>query len=173
MSHKEIKLQDIQQDKHVFDLFSDGAIALANSGTRINGLTIAWGSLGILWNKPTCVVYIHETRYSRLIFDEADCFSVCFFDAAYDSQIDYFGRVSGRDIDKIKESGLRVQEDNGTPYFAEAKLVILCRKMAQSQFDLDKISEGKIKKWYEKDGVHTIYYGEIVKVFAKNNESDL
>ncbi len=164
MSHKEIKLQDIQQDKHVFDLFSDGAIALANSGTRINSLTIAWGSLGILWNKPTCVVYIHETRYSRHIFDEADCFSVCFFDAAYDSQIDYFGRVSGREIDKMKESGLRVQEDNGTPYFAEAKLVIFCRKMAESQFDLTKINETQIKKRYEKDGVHTIYYGEIVKV---------
>ena len=72
--------------------------------------------------------------------------------------------MSGREIDKMKESGLRVQEDNGTPYFAEAKLVIFCRKMAESQFDLTKINETQIKKRYEKDGVHTIYYGEIVKV---------
>lgn len=167
MTHKEIKLEDIDKYKNVFDLFSDSAIALANSGKKVNGLTIGWGSLGVLWSKPTCVVYVHETRYSRLIFDEADFFTVCFFKSKYDAQLDYFGKVSGRDNDKIKESGLLLQEEDGIPYFAEAELVILCRKMGQSKFDLAKISEPRIMKWYEKDGVHTIYYGEIIKVLAK------
>jgi len=39
--------------------------------------------------------------------------------------------------------------------------------MGQSQFDATKINEMRIKKWYEKDGVHTIYYGEIIKVLAR------
>ena len=167
MTHKEIKLQEINNYKNVFDLFGDAAIALANNGKKVNGLTIGWGSLGVLWSKPTCAVYVHETRYSRLIFDEADSFAVCFFKSKYDAQLDYFGKVSGRDVDKIKESGLLLQEEEGIPYFAEAELVILCRKIGQSKFDLAKISEPRIMKWYEKDGVHTIYYGEITKVLAK------
>ena len=72
MEHKEIKPEDLEKYKNVFDLFGDSAVALANNGKKTNGLTIAWGSLGVLWNKPTCVVYVHETRYSRIIFDEAD-----------------------------------------------------------------------------------------------------
>lgn len=174
MAHKEIEIQVIEKYKNVFDLFSDSAIALANSGKKINGLTIGWGSLGVLWSKPTCVVYVHETRYSRCIFDEADSFAVCFFKSEYDSQLDYFGRVSGKDVDKIKESGLILkEEEDGIPYFAEAELVILCRKMGQSKFDLDKINEDRIIKWYEKEGVHTIYYGEIIRVLAKKKKSDL
>jgi hypothetical protein len=39
--------------------------------------------------------------------------------------------------------------------------------MGQSKFDLANISEPRIMKWYAKDGVHTIYYGEIIKVLAK------
>lgn len=167
MEQKEIKLEDLEKYKNVFDLFGDSAVALANNGKKTNGLTIAWGSLGVLWNKPTCVVYVHETRYSRIIFDEADSFAVCFFGAEYGPQLDYFGRVSGRDVDKIKDSGLLLKEESGIPYFAEAELVIFCRKMGQSQFDATKINEMRIKKWYEKDGVHTIYYGEIIKVLAR------
>lgn len=169
MKHKEIKLEDLGRYKNSFDLFGDSAIAIANNGKKINGLTIVWGSLGVLWNKPTCVVYIHKTRYSRIIFDEADSFAVCFFEADFRPQIDYFGHVSGRDVDKIKESGLLLVEEKGIPYFADAELIILCRKMGQSQFDATKINETRIKKWYEKDGVHTIYYGEIIKVLSKES----
>ncbi|MFA5481530.1 MAG: flavin reductase [Bacilli bacterium] len=167
MEFQEIELQDIEKYKNVFELFSESAIALANDGNRTNGLTIGWGSLGVLWSKPTCVVYIHETRYSRIIFDEAKTFSVCFFNNQYSQQLGYFGRVSGRDVDKVKSGGLLLEEKDGIPYFAEADLVVLCRKMGQSQFDQVKISEARIKKWYDKDGVHTIYYGEIVKVLAR------
>ena len=73
---KEISIQEIAEYKDPFSLFADWAAASAKGKEKANSLLIGWGGLGILWSKPCCTVYIHESRYSKKIFDEADSFSV-------------------------------------------------------------------------------------------------
>ena len=97
---KEIKITELSNP---ISLFEKGAIALATSlDHKTNGLTIGWGSIGILWSKPCCTVYIHKDRYSKQIFDSSDYFAVCFVDNQ--KELEFFGTKSGRDIDKIKAS---------------------------------------------------------------------
>jgi len=161
---KEIDILNINKYKDSISLFKDGAIALATSkNNKTNGLTIGWGSIGVLWRKPCCTVYIHKLRYSKEIFDNSDYFAVCFFEG-YKDELEYFGTHSGRNEDKIENSHLSINKNDLAPYFEESKLVIICKKMGQSDFDNNHIYEDKINNWYHQDGVHTLYFGEIVKV---------
>ncbi len=165
---KEIPLEEITDYKDPFRLFSEWAAATAKGKERTNSLIIGWGGLGILWGKPCCTVYIHESRYSRIIFDEADAFSVSWFPKGqYQESLNYLGGVSGYQEDKMKGCGLSVIEGEA-PYFQEAELVLICKKMAESKFELENIRyPERTIDWYRKDGVHTLYYGEIVKVLKK------
>ena len=75
------------------------------------------------------------------------------------------GSKSGRDIDKIKECGLTVSASAGNaPYFQEADLVLVCRKLYWQDIDpahfLDPDLDGR---WYPEKDYHRMYIGEIVE----------
>lgn len=146
-------------------LDQDCAIAIASDGRETNGLTIGWAGFGRLWNKPAATVYVHRTRYSKHIFDGAEYFSICFLHPEHRKVLGYFGRVSGRDEDKMENCGLQVVTSDAAPYFAESRVVVLCRVMGKSDFDVNAV-DGSVAPWYRREGVHTQYYGEIVKVLV-------
>ena len=169
MSFKEISVYDINKYKDSISLFKDWAVTVVDDKDKVNPMTIGWGGIGVLWRKPCLTVYINKQRYSKELFDNSDYFSVCFFETEkYKNELTIYGTKSGRDLDKIKETKLTVKEIDGVKYIDEADLIIICKKMGQSDFDIDKVYEESIKKWYNESGVHTLYYGEIVKVLLRD-----
>lgn len=163
-----INFNEISNYKDPFTLFSDWGVTMVTDGKKVNPMTIGWGSLGILWSKPCCTVYIHEVRYSRHMFDSADKFAVCFLNPdEYKEEMKYFGTASGKDEDKATKTKLTVLYKDGIPYFEESDLVIFCTKMSQSKFDPTEKFPERIQKWYDKDGVHSLYYGEITEILMK------
>jgi len=164
---KEIDFKEINNYYNTFDLFKAGTIALAKDNKEINGLTIGWGGLGYLWRKPCCTVYVNKIRYSKHIFDNAEYFSVCVLPSEFASNVKYYGTVSGRDENKIQNGGLEVEYYQDVPYFKESNLVIICKKIGQNTFDINNIKLDEIIEWYKKDGPHSSYYGEIIKVLVK------
>lgn len=159
---REIKIKDLCKVIDPLAMEKEWAVAVVNDGKETNGLTIGWAGFGVLWNKPTATIYIHKTRYSKHIFDGAEYFSICFLKDR--QQLKYFGRVSGKDENKMEKCGMTVVDDVA-PYFAESKVVVLCRVMGKSDFNLCSVDKD-VKQWYEQSGVHTQYYGEIVKVLV-------
>lgn len=158
---REINLNELNDYLNPFSMEHEPAIALASDGTTTNGLTIGWAGFGVLWRKPAATVYVHKKRFSKQIFDNAQYFSICFTDNK--EQLKYFGTVSGRDENKIEKCGLALNTSDKAPYFEESKLVIICKIMGKSDFDVNSVADG-VADWYKKDGVHTQYYGEIIKV---------
>ena len=164
---KEINGKDLCQYINPMRMMDqDCAIAVASDGKETNGLTIGWAGFGTLWNKLMATVYVHKTRYSKHIFDGAEYFSICFLKPEYRKALGYFGRVSGRDEDKMANCGLQVITSDVAPYFEECRVVVLCRVMGKSDFDAASVDSG-VMSWYQREGVHTQYYGEIVKVLAE------
>ena len=168
MSFHEIPISDICKYKDPFSLFSEGGLTVVESNGQIDPMTIGWGALGTLWSKRICTVYIHASRYSKVLFDQADRFAVCFLKPEYRKQLDYCGNVSLRDEDKAAKSGMTLVRDCGIPFFEECELVILCKKIGQSDFDPKRITLPQIASWYTKEGPHTIYQGEIIKVLVSD-----
>lgn len=92
-----------------------------------------------------------------------------FFGEDYRQQLGYFGKVSGRDEDKIKKSGLAVDKSASVPYFSAADTVMLCRKLyAQPMAESCFTDKAPFDKWYDSaDDLHTLYVGEITDLFRR------
>ena len=69
------------------DIFSqfDKRWALLTAGTidNFNMMTISWGGLGTLWNKPVATVYVRTSRYTHDFMDDNDCFTISFYPDQY------------------------------------------------------------------------------------------
>lgn len=156
---------------HPFTLFAkEWALVTAQKGETVNTMTIGYGKLGTLWNRPVVTVYSRPQRYTTEFLNESEYFSVTVFPEEYRKQLLYLGTVSGRDEDKISKSGLTVEYKDGIPYFKEAKLIIFAKKIYQEDIQEDKIVDKNIveSRYPEKD-FHRIYVGEVTAVYEEES----
>ena len=81
----------------------------------------------------------------------------------------FCGSVSGRDADKAKKTGLKpVMLEDGVIAFEQAKVVLSCRKLYRSEFDMDLFVDPQIIiDSYPKKDFHYVYICEIVSVYTK------
>lgn len=151
-------------------LFADDWFELAAGHEGdMNLMTIAWGALGELWNRPVVTVYVSTSRYTNEFMDKNEYFTITHFPASMRKEMQYLGSVSGRDEDKVKGAGLTTEfTELGNPIFAESNLAIECRKIYSHPFDLSKMPIEQ-RQWYEERGigVHVAYVGEILHVWKK------
>lgn len=110
MSYKSIKPAELNEN--VFELISkDWFLMTAEADGVVNPMTVAWATVGILWQKPVVIVAVRPERYTHEIASKADTFSLTVFDKAYKKMLGFCGTKSGRDYDKVKECGLTVLHD--------------------------------------------------------------
>ncbi len=161
---KEIKPYELLENP--FKLINDDWLLItAKKGDRVNMMTASWGQVGIMWNKPVANIFIRESRFTKSFIDESDSFTLCVLPEKYREQYKICGTKSGRDIDKIKETGLTVEYDNGLPYFKESRLVIECKKLYAQKMSEDCFVDKNIfEKNYPTKDIHTQYIAEITKI---------
>ncbi len=144
---------------------------LITAGTKenCNTMTASWGGVGVMWNKPAATVYIRPQRYTKEFVDREETFTLSFLPQEYREQLVYCGRTSGRDEDKIAHCGFTVEESPwGTPYFAEAELVLVCRKLYRQTLTPDSfLDQELIGKNYPNNDFHDMYIAEIVEAYKK------
>lgn len=143
--------------------------ALFTAGTieSFNTMTIGWGTMGDLWNKPVFTAYIRPSRYTYEFSEKSDYFTVAFFGTPRPEPIATLGTKSGRDMDKMGNSGLTPIELEGLVAFEEAHTVFLCKKMYTCDLEKDKISAEWQAKWYATGDIHRVYTAEITAVYVK------
>ena len=147
-----------------------GLLLAAGDREKSNAMTIGWGAMGTLWGRPTVTVYVAEKRYTKEFLDRSPYFTVMAF-AEGDSILRYMGHHSGRDGDKAAALGLHtLYTENGTPYYAEADLVLECRLLYAAPFDSAAFKDDVPREHYAKRGkagLHTMYIGEVVRALRK------
>jgi len=131
---------------------------------RFNLMTVSWGSLGVMWDKPVAQVVVRPHRYTFEFMQQYPTFTLSAFPPSYHTVLEMLGTVSGRDSDKLADSKLtaRAASAVAAPVFAEAELVIECRKLYWQDMDPDHFLDPAIAKHYPRRDYHRIYYGEIV-----------
>ncbi|MCQ2282403.1 MAG: flavin reductase family protein [Bacteroidales bacterium] len=164
----EIKPEEL--NANVFDLMDkDWMILSAGKEGDMNMMTIGWGQLGVLWNKPVLTVYVSTSRYTNEFVEREGRFTVTAFPEQYRDALKYLGSVSGRDEDKLKGSGFTAEfTENGSPIYKEANLAIECKKIYTQQFDQSLLRDEQ-KDWYAQRGIglHVMYIGEIEHIWVK------
>ncbi len=144
--------------------------ALVTSGSResFNTMTVSWGGVGIMWNKPVTFTFIRPQRYTFGFLEKNGFFTMSFFDESYRKALQICGTKSGRDTDKVAETGLTPAfTGDGVPYFEEARLVLVCKKLYAQDLNEDSIVEESVKGNYNGSDYHRMYVSEIVSVLKK------
>lgn len=162
---KEISCCEIKEN--FVDLFKNRwALVTAGDSGAYNTMTVSWGAVGELWGKDCATVYIRPQRYTQEFVNKNDYFTISFYPTDMKNKIHgVCGSKSGRDVDKAKECGITPCFDEKAPYFEEAQLVLVCRKMAEGKFEPSQFIDEKIEEnWYTQKDFHFIYYAEIEKV---------
>lgn len=163
---KEIKLE--QWNKNVFETIGKQWMLVTAGEISANTMTASWGGLGVLWGKNVAYVFIRPQRYTKEFIDLSDTFSLSFLGEEYKEKLQYLGKVSGRNEDKIANSGLTLARNGDTPYFAEAESVLICKKLyAQELMPECFMTDKEDETWYPNGDYHTMYIAEITSVLTK------
>ncbi|HZX11425.1 MAG TPA: flavin reductase family protein [Acidobacteriota bacterium] len=115
-----------------------------------NVMTSSW--VGISCSKPASLMTcLREATYTHGNIMERKAFTVNIASESLASQVVYVGRVSGRDVDKFKETRLTPVKSSlvDAPYVKEFPLIIECRLRQTVEL-----------------GLHTMFIGEIMDIKA-------
>jgi flavin reductase (DIM6/NTAB) family NADH-FMN oxidoreductase RutF len=159
------------------DLWKNRWLVLASgdygAGT-FNAMTVAWGGMGEMWNKPFVQVVVRPTRHTHGFMEKFPTFTLCAFPESCRKAMTLLGTRSGRDGDKISESGLTPvpSQKVQAPSFDEAELVIECRKMYWDDFDPRRFIDPAVDSLYPQKDYHRFYFGEVVEIRGIETYSD-
>jgi flavin reductase (DIM6/NTAB) family NADH-FMN oxidoreductase RutF len=164
MANELTRIEPYQITDNVFKLIADDWM-LITAGTKesFNTMTASWGALGELWNREVCFVFVRPTRYTYEFMEKSEYFTLSFFAEEHREALNFCGNNSGRDVDKIAATKLTPLEGTtGVIYFAEARLVMECRKIYSQDLDPQRFLETRINKLYPLKDYHRLYVGEIL-----------
>jgi len=153
-----------------FRLFDkDWTLITAGTPEKFNTMTASWGGLGVLWQKNVATIYVRPSRYTFEFLEREDYFTLSFFEERYRLALNVFGAASGRDLDKVRASGLTpVVDATGATCYAEARLVLILKKVYFQDLDPANVRNIDLADLYAVgEPYHRMYVGEIVKVLRK------
>ena len=166
---KEVNLTDVTPEI-INQLTQGGAFLTVALGDKVNTMTVGWATLGRMWNKPVCVVPVRFSRYTRQLIEKAQSFTLSVpLGGSLKEALAYCGSKSGRDVDKYKECGLKQRPGTAvaSPAIDGCDIVLECRIVHKQTLEPLNLAPEIKHKWYADNDYHILFYGEVVKVYAK------
>ena len=146
---------------------SDWMLITAGTPDAFNLMTAAWGGLGVLWQRNVAFCFVRPTRYTYGFLEKSDRFTLSFFADEYRNMLNFCGSRSGKDVDKVAETGLAPVFENGFVYYDQARLVFQCRKLYAQDLMPDAFLDPRINDLYPLKDYHRMYVGEILKCLRR------
>lgn len=146
-----------------------GAFLTTCDGQKANTMTIGWGSIGVMWAKPTVTVMVRQSRFTKENLNKVKHFTISVpVDDSYKDAIALCGSKSGRDIDKFAAAGLNVKAaKNGSTPVIDGKglLQLECDVVYERRIDTAALAPELTEKWYPDDDDHTYYIAIITDAY--------
>ncbi|MDF1545512.1 MAG: flavin reductase [bacterium] len=164
MSGRLQKIDPTEIKDNLFKLIAkDWGLITAGNIDSFNTMTVSWGTFGELWNRKVCFAFVRPTRYTYEFTEQADLFTLSFFEESERAALKICGTKSGRDSDKVAEAGLiPVASEHGSVYFDQARLVLECRKIYLEDLKPTQFLDQSIDKEYPLKDYHRMYIGQIL-----------
>lgn len=150
------------------DQLSKGAFLTTKLEEKVNSMTIAWGSIGFMWNKPIFMVMVRPQRYTYEIIEKSNEFTITIPYEDVKDAIGFLGSKSGRDMDKLSELKINTckGEEIDTPVLDMKGMHFECKIVYKTEMTNENLdSDIDMSKYPIKD-YHTLYFGEIVTCYV-------
>jgi flavin reductase (DIM6/NTAB) family NADH-FMN oxidoreductase RutF len=169
MSHDLTEITPTQISDNPFKLIGKDWMLIAAGGLdAFNMMTASWGAVGELWNRRVAICFIRPQRYTFGFMERSAIYTLNFFDELWRPALDFCGSRSGREVNKAAETGLTpLAGEGGAVYFAQARLVLECRKLYAQDIDPARFVDPTIPpQTYPTHDYHRMYVGEIVRCLS-------
>lgn len=158
---------------NILEQTGKGILLTTKAGGKVNTMTIGWATLGIQWGKPICIVFVRQSRHTKPMLDESGEFTVNIPLGAVDKNIlSVCGTKSGRDMDKIAQLGLTLEEGEtvDVPGIRELPLTLECKVIYKQDQVLSALDADSLNRYYapgtpNAEDFHTAYYGQITNAY--------
>lgn len=167
MSFVTVKTEELTEN--FFDAIGNKwMLVTAGDSSGFNTMTASWGGVGVLWGKSVAFTFIRDSRYTMEFLDDEMYFTLSFFGDSMRKELAFCGANSGRDVDKVKATGLVPLFDQNAPYFEQAELVLVCKKLFKQQMTPGSfIDKSLLATYYSTNDLHEMFVGEIVSAMKK------
>lgn len=150
---------------------TDGFLITAGTSETFNTMTASWGSMGVLWGRSVIILYVRKSRYTHQFLDQSEGFTISFFPPEMKDRLLWCGEHSGRDHDKVAETGFDIScisAPNGAERvtFKQATLVFSCTKAASFAMEERSFVLPQIKDFYKDGDLHTVYIGFVDSILS-------
>ncbi|MDR2940237.1 MAG: flavin reductase family protein [Clostridiales bacterium] len=142
---------------------SSGAFLTSSAEGKTNTMTISWGGIGFLWNKPCFTVYVRPQRYTRGFIDKSKSFTVSVPFGGLKEELSICGTKSGKDIDKSEIVNFIPAKQVSPPIVEGCGAYYECVVRYVQRFGPDLLPEDIKNNIYPDADFHYVYFGEIVK----------
>lgn len=154
----------LEQTDKLMERIKKGAFLTVKAEGIVNTMTIGWATIGYIWQRPVFMVAVRDSRYTFVLLEKTDNFTVTIpVGAAYDKAVMFCGTKSGRDFDKFKQCELQQKKALHTesPIIDIPGVHYECRIVYKSAMD-NAFLESGLEKLYPQKDYHTLYFGEIL-----------
>ena len=152
----------------ILNAVGKGVLMTTKADGEVDTMTIGWGTMGIQWGKPIFIAYVRESRHTKKLVDQNPEFTVNIPYGEFDKSIlGFCGTKSGRDVDKIAELGLHLEEGEtvSVPAIRELPLTLECRVIYKQEQIQEAIAKDALERYYPDGDFHTAYYGQITSAY--------
>ena len=146
----------------------NGAFLTVSDGNEKNTMTIGWGTIGYIWNRPIFEVLVRESRYTYKMLAKSDEFTVSVpLKGQLEDELSYCGSKSGSDVDKFSQLNLQTSPGKilSTPFISKCDIFYECEILYQSRMERSDLIQKIKKDCYPQSDYHKIFYGEIIAAY--------
>ena len=167
-------IEAVEITDNVFKLNSqDFMVLTAGQEDDFNSMTAGWGGWGQIF-KPSTWLILRANRYTLEYMKREESYTICYFPEEHNKeQVFYFGSMSGRNSDKMKNNPLSyVKTPSGNIAYKESNFIIECKLWSITTVNPNDFytEEGRnfIEEAFdEAKDYHKLVLGEITNVWVK------
>jgi len=152
-------------DKTMQALSANGAFLTCRTRNKINAMTISWGYVGSMWNKPYFMVMVKPNRYTFRLIERVMNFTVSVpFDVMKD-ELRICGTQSGEHINKGDIVHFIPSKQVNSPVIAGCQMYYECEINYSEKLDMRSIPQELLKAHHSDSEYHYMYFGQIVDCY--------
>ena len=170
---KYINLSYDEKANEILPALKKGIFMTTKVDNKVNTMTIAWGGINIVWNKPIFVAYVRYSRDTYEMMTNTDEFTINIpLSNKLRKELALCGTKSGRDLNKIDACNFSLLKGRkvNTPIIADCEMHYECKVIYKQAMEPGNVKEDILKKYYPNNNFHVIFYGEIVDSYIIKGE---
>lgn len=148
----------------------DGVLLVSvDSPGNSSGMTISWGTIGTIWGREIFTVLVRPSRNTYRLLEASGDFTINVLPAQLASALDFWGKNSGRNVNKWARTGLSPAHSRRvrSPIVEQGILHFECRIVHRHDLVPANIVPELIPAYYASGDHHRVYYGEILACYGR------